>query len=52
MEKGTSGGSLWTLNLSTLPSGHKRFLSLLAGSTFLVNYAMDSYPSKINVLID
>lgn len=49
---GTTGGKLWTANLSSWPGEQKRLMTILGGSTFLVNYALDSYPARINILIN
>lgn len=47
---GELGGDLWTLNLSPLPGEQKRMLTITAATTFLLNYAAQSYPSKIDIV--
>ena len=47
---GELGGDLWTLNMSPLPGEQKRVLTITAATTFLLNYAAQSYPSKIDIV--
>lgn len=47
---GTADGNLWSLNLSTRPGEQKRFLSILGASLSLVNYGIDSFPARLNLI--
>jgi hypothetical protein len=47
---GTPGGNLWSLNLSQMPGEQKRLITVLQGTTFLLNYASNHYPSRINLI--
>lgn len=43
--------NLWELNLSSQPGEQKRLLTVMAASTFLVNYSQADYPSRIDINI-